>query len=73
MTNRFCKRLLRLSCMAAGLMLATYGVVLLFSLDQLVFGKFSSGAKDTSSVLIIFLIGCASFFGGLWMDDSNGE
>jgi hypothetical protein len=59
--------------MAAGLLLAAYGVIVLFSLDQLVLGKFSSGTRDTSSALLIFLIGCASFFGGLWMDNSNAE
>lgn len=57
--------------MLAGLGLALYGVVILFSLDQLIIGKFSSGGRDTSTAILLTVIGAAIFLYGLWADDGK--
>lgn len=65
------KRVLRVLYMLAGLGLALYGVVILFSLDQLIIGKFSSGGRDTSTAILLTVIGAAIFLYGLWADDGK--
>lgn len=62
------KRLIRVLCMCGGLALACYGIVLLFSLDHLFIGKFSYEGRDTSSAVLVMLLGGALFLYGLWSD-----
>ncbi|KGM56943.1 hypothetical protein N799_01970 [Lysobacter arseniciresistens ZS79] len=45
--------------MTVGTAIALYGVSLLIGLSEVSIGKFSAGARDTSSALLIALLGVA--------------
>ena len=55
-----------------GLALSFYGLLAIFSLDSFAFGKFATSARDTSSAILVLLIGVAlALFG--WFSGAHKD
>jgi hypothetical protein len=64
------RQLAKFTAIVGGLLLALYGVSLVFGLTEITLGKFSAGARDTNTALLVFLIGFALALYG-WFDPGS--
>jgi hypothetical protein len=58
-------------CIVLGLLVATYGVALLFGLEALSFGKLTAAARDTSTGVLVLLFGATLFLFGFFIDPAG--
>ena len=61
------RQLVKPIAITSGLALALYGSALLLGLSEVTFDKFSAGARDTNTALVVTLIGVALALYG-WFD-----